>query len=58
MISGEYDRFASMDDICDFFKKLPNGDKQFTPVPGGAHTLVNSKQQFIFSKVMKGWLEG
>jgi alpha-beta hydrolase superfamily lysophospholipase len=58
MISGEYDGIASMDDICDFFKKLPNGDKQLTIVPGAAHTLVSSKQRFTFWRVMKSWLEG
>lgn len=58
MISGEYDGIASMDDICDFFKKLPNGDKQITIVPGAAHTLVSSKQRFTFWRVMRSWLEG
>jgi alpha-beta hydrolase superfamily lysophospholipase len=47
-----------MDDICDFFKKLPNGDKQLTIIPGAAHTLVSSKQRFAFWRVMKSWLEG
>lgn len=58
MISGQYDGIASMDDICDFFKKLPNGDKQLTIIPGAAHTLVSSKQRFDFWRVMKSWLEG
>lgn len=58
MISGQYDGIASMDDICDFFKKLPNGDKQLTIIPGAAHTLVSSKQRFAFWRVMKSWLEG
>jgi alpha-beta hydrolase superfamily lysophospholipase len=47
-----------MDDICDFFKKLPSGDKQLTIIPGAAHTLVSSKQRFTFWRVMKSWLEG
>jgi pimeloyl-ACP methyl ester carboxylesterase len=58
LISGQYDGIASMDDICDFFKKLPNGDKQLTIIPGAAHTLVSSKQRFAFWRVMKSWLEG
>lgn len=58
LISGQYDGIAAMDDICDFFKKLPNGDKQLTIIPGAAHTLVSSKQRFAFWRVMKSWLEG
>jgi alpha-beta hydrolase superfamily lysophospholipase len=57
LISGQYDGIASLDDICDFFKKLPNGDKQITIIPGAAHTLVNSRQRFAFWKVLKTWLE-
>ncbi len=58
LVSGQYDGIASLDDICDFFKKLPNGDKQITIVPGAAHALTSSKQRFIFWRVMKSWLEG
>lgn len=58
LISGEFDGIASLDDICDFFKKLPSGDKQLTIVPGAAHTLTNSKQRATFWRVMRSWLEG
>ncbi len=57
LISGQYDGIASMDDICNFFKLLPNGDKQITIVPGAAHTLVSSQQRFTFWKIFKNWLE-
>jgi alpha-beta hydrolase superfamily lysophospholipase len=57
LVSGQYDGIASLDDICDFFKKLPNGDKQLTIIPGAAHTLVSSKQRFVFWSVLKSWLE-
>ncbi len=56
LVSGQYDGIASLDDICDFFKKLPNGDKQITIVPGAAHTLVSSKQRFTFWKIMQDWI--
>jgi alpha-beta hydrolase superfamily lysophospholipase len=57
LVSGQYDGIASLDDICDFFKKLPNGDKQLTIVPGAAHTLTSSRQRFAFWRVMRSWLE-
>lgn len=57
LISGEYDGIALLDDICDFFVHLPNGDKQLTIVPGAAHTLVNSRQRTVFWQVMRNWLD-
>lgn len=57
LVSGEYDGIASMDDICNFFKALPNGDRQITIVPGAAHVLVSSKQRFTFWKILKDWVE-
>ncbi len=57
MVSGQYDGIASMDDICNFFKALPNGDRQITIVPGAAHVLVSSKQRATFWAIMKDWLE-
>lgn len=57
LVSGQYDGIAALDDICNFFQKLPNGDKQITIVPGAAHTLVSSKQRFTFWKILKSWLE-
>jgi alpha-beta hydrolase superfamily lysophospholipase len=58
LVSGQYDGIAQLSDICDFFQKLPNGDKQITIIPGAAHTLVNSQQRFAFWRVLKSWLEG
>lgn len=57
LVSGQYDGIASLDDICDFFKKLPNGDKQISIIPGAAHTLVNSQQRFAFWRVLRSWLD-
>ena len=57
LVSGQYDGIASMDDICNFFKALPNGDRQITIVPEAAHVLVSSKQRFSFWKILKDWIE-
>jgi len=57
LVSGQYDGIAAMDDICNFFKALPNGDRQITIVPGAAHVLVSSKQRFTFWKILKDWIE-
>jgi alpha-beta hydrolase superfamily lysophospholipase len=57
LVSGQYDGIASLEDICNFFRALPGGDKQITTVPGAAHSLTSSKQRFVFWKVLKAWLE-
>ena len=33
-IRGEYDGTATVDDLQDFFKQLPSGDRQFVILPG------------------------
>jgi pimeloyl-ACP methyl ester carboxylesterase len=40
LIRGEYDGIATVDDLAEFYKLLPNGDRQFVIVPGLAHSLV------------------
>ena len=45
---GEYDGIASMEDLLDFFQKLPNGDKQFSVIAGAAHALSTCKARFAF----------
>ena len=34
---GEFDGIASFDDLLEFFKRLPNADKQFTVMAGISH---------------------
>jgi pimeloyl-ACP methyl ester carboxylesterase len=45
---GEYDGIASMEDLLDFFRKLPNGDRQFSEIAGAAHALSTCKARFAF----------
>ncbi len=45
---GEYDGIASMEDLLDFFAKLPNGDRQFSEIAGAAHALTTCKARFAF----------
>jgi pimeloyl-ACP methyl ester carboxylesterase len=48
VVRGEYDGIASMEDLLDFFDKLPNGDKQFSVIAGAAHALNTCKARFAF----------
>ena len=45
---GEFDGIATMEDLWDFFVKLPNGDKQFSVIAGAAHALGTCRARFAF----------
>ena len=40
---GEYDGIAGLDDLLEFFKRLPTADKQFIIRPGSAHASTHEK---------------
>ncbi|HUB44840.1 MAG TPA: alpha/beta fold hydrolase [Acetobacteraceae bacterium] len=48
VVRGEHDGIASMEDLWDFFEKLPNGDKQFIVIAGAAHALSTCRQRHAF----------
>jgi len=43
VMRGEYDGIASLQDLVDFFVRLPNPDKHFAVMPGIAHSSLRSK---------------
>ena len=43
IMRGQWDGIASIDDLIEFFKKLPNPDKQFTVMPGVSHASFQQK---------------
>ena len=45
-----------MDDLLNFFAKLPNGDKQFSVIAGAAHALATCKARFTFWHAAKAFL--
>ncbi len=47
MVTGEYDGNSTLDDSLEFFKRLPNGDRQFVLLKNTAHSTtlsLNRKQ--------------
>ena len=52
IMRGEYDGIASMDDLLEFFAKLPNPDKQFAVMPGIAHASFQQKNYMIAYHIM------
>lgn len=57
LIRGEYDGIATVDDLQDFFKQLPSGDRQFVILPGMAHSVVFGKNRQVFWHSMRAFLE-
>jgi pimeloyl-ACP methyl ester carboxylesterase len=43
VMRGQWDGIASVDDLIEFFKRLPNADKQFTVMPGISHASFQQK---------------
>lgn len=56
LIRGEYDGIATVEDLADFFKRLPNGDRQFVILPGTAHSVVLGLNREQFWHAMHSFL--
>ena len=47
ILRGQYDGIASIEDLLEFFARLPNPDKQFAVMPGIAHASFHQKNYRI-----------
>ena len=56
LLSGEHDGNATLDDLYDFFKALPNGDKQLVVLPRVAHSVTYSRNRHLFWHAVTGFL--
>lgn len=56
LVRGEYDGIATVDDISEFYKRLPNGDRQFVILPGTAHSVVLGLNRKLFWHTMRAFL--
>jgi pimeloyl-ACP methyl ester carboxylesterase len=56
MVSGQYDGIATGDDLWDFYKRLPNGDRQFVVLPGVAHSVGWAKNRHLYWHVLHAFL--
>jgi alpha-beta hydrolase superfamily lysophospholipase len=54
---GEYDGIASDEDCLNFYRKLPNSDRQFAILPGMAHSLVLGLNRHQLWHVTRAFLE-
>ncbi len=56
LLRGEFDGIATMEDLWDFFRQLPNGDKQFSVIAGAAHAIGTSHNRQAFWHVAQAFL--
>ena len=56
IMRGQYDGIASMEDLLDFFKLLPNPDKQFAVMPGISHNSTKAVNYAIAYHILRSFL--
>src|SRR3546814_1184260 len=52
VMRGQYDGIAGFDDLMEFFKRLPNADKEFTVMPGIAHASFTPKNFLLVYQIL------
>jgi pimeloyl-ACP methyl ester carboxylesterase len=57
ILRGEYDGIASMEDLLEFYARLPNPDKQFSVMPGIAHASLQQKNYRIVYHLLHNFFQ-
>ncbi|HEX6138327.1 MAG TPA: alpha/beta hydrolase [Casimicrobiaceae bacterium] len=52
IMRGQYDRIAAFDDLVEFFRRLPNPDRQFSVMPGISHASFQQKNYLIVYHIL------
>ena len=55
VMRGQYDGIAAFDDLIEFFKRLPNADKQFAVLPGISHASFQQKNYRMVYDILHAW---
>src|SRR5437762_1872554 len=55
LMRGQYDGIATFDDLLEFFKRLPNPDKQFTVMAGISHASFQQKNYRMVYDILHAW---
>ncbi len=56
MLRGEHDGNSTNDDLLEFFRQLPNGDRQFVILPHTAHSIGYSNNRHLMHYAVKNFL--
>ena len=52
ILRGQYDGIAALDDLLEFFKRLPNPDKQFSVMAGISHASFQQKNYLMVYQIL------
>lgn len=55
IMRGQWDGIAGVDDLIEFFKRLPNPDKNFTVMPGISHASFQQKNYMLVYHILNGF---
>ena len=55
LLRGQYDGIAAFDDLIEFFKRLPNPDKQFSVMAGISHASFQQKNYLTVYHILHAW---
>ncbi len=55
VLRGQFDGIAGMNDLIEFFKRLPNPDKQFTVMPGISHASFQQKNYLLVYDILHAY---
>jgi pimeloyl-ACP methyl ester carboxylesterase len=56
MLRGEHDGNSTDDDLLDFYRQLPNGDRQFVILPHTAHSAGYSRNRHLLWYAVRNFL--
>jgi pimeloyl-ACP methyl ester carboxylesterase len=55
LMRGQWDGIAGFDDLLEFFRRLPNPDKQFCVMPGISHASFQQKNYLMVYHILHGF---
>jgi pimeloyl-ACP methyl ester carboxylesterase len=56
VVRGEFDGIATEEDLLDFYRRLPNADRQFSILPGLSHSLALGINRHLFWHCARAFL--
>jgi alpha-beta hydrolase superfamily lysophospholipase len=57
LVRGEYDGIATVEDLFDFYRQLPHGDKQLVILPNTAHSVAVAINRHLFWHAVRSFLD-
>ena len=57
IMRGQFDGIAGLDDLLEFFKRLPNPDKHFAVMPGMAHSTFQQKNNALALHILASFFD-